>query len=174
LRVAEIVADVCALTPVVATLNTADPWPAGKVTVEGPTADVVLLASDTTNPDGPATPFSVSVPAEVVPPGTSDGLILMLAREAGTTVNPALTDCAPKVADMGAFICESTPAVVTVNVAVVWPEVTVTVDGTVATGLVLDNVMTTPAEAAGPFKVTVPLEGLPPGTDEGFKLIDTS
>ena len=45
--------------------------------------------------------------------------------------------------------------VVTLNVAVVFPDVTFTVAGTVADDELLDNVMTAPPGGAGPLMVTV-------------------
>ena len=58
--------------------------------------------------------------------------------------------------------------VVTVNVALVAPPATVTVDGTVADdGLPLDSDTTAPPPGAGPLSVTVPVEELPPTTLDG-------
>ena len=51
------------------------------------------------------------------------------------------------------------------KVAVVFPEVTVTLAGRVATAVeLLERVTTVPAEGAGPEIVTVPVEGEPPLT----------
>jgi hypothetical protein len=58
-----------------------------------------------------------------------------------------------------------------VNVTLLDPAGTVTLGGTVATsGLLLAKVTTTPAFGAVPVKVTVPMDGLPPTTEVGFKL----
>jgi hypothetical protein len=55
------------------------------------------------------------------------------------------------------------------------PADTVTLAGTVAVEeLSLDNDTTAPPEGAGPFSVTVPVEGLPPTTLDGFKERDDS
>jgi hypothetical protein len=62
-----------------------------------------------------------------------------------------------------------TAFVVTVNVAVVLPAFTVTVGGTVAAALLPDNVTTAPPPGAGPVRVTVPVDGLPPTTLVGFR-----
>ena len=60
---------------------------------------------------------------------------------------------------------------VTVKVAVVAPGATVTLDGTVATVvLLLESWTVIPAEGAAPLRVTVPVDGLPPTTLDGFKL----
>jgi hypothetical protein len=60
--------------------------------------------------------------------------------------------------------------VVTEKVAEVWPEATVTVDGTIAAALPLANETTKPEAPAGFPKVTVPVEGEPPKTAVGLKL----
>jgi hypothetical protein len=68
-----------------------------------------------------------------------------------------------------------TGLVVTVKVAVVAPPATVTVAGSVAAAvLLLDRVTTAPAAAAGPFKVTVPVDVVPPITEAGFKVTEVS
>ena len=66
-----------------------------------------------------------------------------------------------------------TTFVVTVNVALVAPAATVTLAGTVATPvLLLVSATATPPAGAGPFNVTVPVDGLPPTTVVGFKPSD--
>ena len=67
----------------------------------------------------------------------------------------------------------ATAVVVTVKVAEVAPPGTITLAGTVATDvLLLERVTTAPPPGAGPLKVTVPVEGLPPATLVGFKVSD--
>jgi hypothetical protein len=66
---------------------------------------------------------------------------------------------------------KSTIFVLTVKVALVAPAGTVTLPlgGTVATdGLLLERETTAPPPGAGPFSVTVPVEGFPPVTLVGF------
>ena len=65
-----------------------------------------------------------------------------------------------------------TPVVVIVNVVEVLPAGTVTEVGTVADELLLDSVVTTPLAPAGPFSVTVPVDGVPPVTVLGLTLSD--
>ena len=61
-----------------------------------------------------------------------------------------------------------TADVVAVNVAVELPALTVTVAGTTALVLLLDNATTTPPVGAVPVKVTVPVEEVPPVTLAGL------
>ena len=66
-----------------------------------------------------------------------------------------------------------TVLLVTVKFAVRDPAGTVTVLGTVATNvLLLERVTDIPFDGAGPFSVTVPVEGLPPLTVGGLRPTD--
>ena len=62
-----------------------------------------------------------------------------------------------------------TVLVLTVNVPLVYPAMTVTLDGTVAADALLDRFTTAPPLGAGPLKVTVPVEGDPPLTVVGLR-----
>jgi hypothetical protein len=63
-----------------------------------------------------------------------------------------------------------TAKVVTVKVALVDPGGTVRLEGTVARDvLLLDRVTAAPAAGAGPLRVTIPVEGIPPLTDVGLR-----
>ena len=63
----------------------------------------------------------------------------------------------------------ATALVLTVNVAVVAPAATVTLDGTLATVVLLvESATWVPPAGAGPLNVTVPVEELPPVTLVGF------
>src|SRR5467141_4536210 len=63
----------------------------------------------------------------------------------------------------------ATALVVTVNVALVAPAPTVTLDRTLATVvLLLESVTCAPPAGAGPLSVTVPVEEFPPVTLVGF------
>jgi len=69
---------------------------------------------------------------------------------------------APLVAEIVTDLVFGTVLVETVKVAVVFPEVTVTLAGTVATLVeLLERVTTVPAVGAGPDIVTVPVDGDP-------------
>jgi hypothetical protein len=60
------------------------------------------------------------------------------------------------------------------NVPLACPDAIFIDAGTVATLVeLLDSVTVTPAEPAGPLRVMVPVEGLPPVTDVGFSLRET-
>jgi hypothetical protein len=65
--------------------------------------------------------------------------------------------------------------VLIVNVAVVCPAGTRTLDGTVATSLLLlDNVTDVPPDCAGPLSVTIPVEEVPNGTEAGLNVREAS
>jgi hypothetical protein len=60
-----------------------------------------------------------------------------------------------------------------VKVAAVVFAATVTLAGTLAAAvLLLDRVTTAPPAGAGPVKVTVPVEEVPPTTEAGFKVTE--
>lgn len=67
-----------------------------------------------------------------------------------------------------------TPVVVTVNVAEIAPEATVTVAGIVAAELSLDKLTTDPPDAAGPERVTVPVLVPPPITEIGERVSEVN
>ncbi len=67
----------------------------------------------------------------------------------------------------------ATALVLTVNVVLVAPAATVTLDGTLAAVvLLLESVTTAPPDGAAPLKVTVPVEEFPPVTLVGFSESD--
>ncbi|HZD32494.1 MAG TPA: hypothetical protein VE779_12635 [Candidatus Angelobacter sp.] len=69
----------------------------------------------------------------------------------------------------------ATGLVVIVNVAVVALAATFTLAGTCAAAvLLLDSVTTAPLAGAGPVKVTVPVEEVPPSTEAGLRLTEVS
>ena len=59
----------------------------------------------------------------------------------------------------------------TVNVALVAPAATVTLNGTIAAAVLLvESATVAPPAGAGPLNVTVPVEGVPPMTLVGFSV----
>jgi hypothetical protein len=67
-----------------------------------------------------------------------------------------------------------TAPVPTVNVALLAPAGTVTLEGTVATPLLLESSTCAPPVGAAPLSVTVPVEGEPPVTLVGLSATEES
>ena len=81
----------------------------------------------------------------------------------------------PLVAEIVTDFEVVTALVVTVKVAVVLPAGTVTLASTVATDvLLLVRVTTAPPDGAGPVKVTVPVDDVPPITEVGLRVTEVS
>ena len=79
------------------------------------------------------------------------------------------------VAVMFADVVSNTSPVFTGNVALVAPAGTVTLEGTLATKLLLVSATRAPPAGAGALNVTVPVEDCsPPTTLVGFKLSDVT
>jgi len=68
----------------------------------------------------------------------------------------------------------ATALVLTVNVALVAPATTVTLEGTRAAPLLLESATVAPPAGAAPLSVTVPVEELPPVTLVGFSPSEAS
>ena len=84
-------------------------------------------------------------------------------------------DAPPFGAVMVTAVVDDTLCVFTVNVALLAPAATVTLDGTLATEvLLLDSVTVVPPDGAGPLSVTVPVEELPPWTVVGLRVSEAS
>jgi hypothetical protein len=121
---------------------------------------------------------SLTVPVEfVAPPGTLVGFRVTEATETGSTVRTAVA-VPLNLALIVALAAVSTVCDVTVKVAVVAPEATVTLLGTVAAAVLLLDKLTVRAledPAAGAFNVTVPVEfAEPPSTLVGFSVSDVT
>ena len=61
-----------------------------------------------------------------------------------------------------------TVVVLIINVALLYPSMTVTLDGTVAADALLERLTTAPPAGAAPLRVTVPVEDDPPFTLVGL------
>jgi hypothetical protein len=173
--VAEITAEVFAVTEVVVIVNVAVLSPAATVTLAGTCATAGLLPERVTSaPPAGAIPVNVTVPVEFAPPTTVAGLSASEESLAGFTVNVAVA-VVPYVPEMVTAVPLVTAPVVTAKVAVVVPAATVTLVGTCATPvLLLESVTTAPPEGATPLNVTVPVELLPPTTLVGLSVTDDS
>src|SRR5258708_1182949 len=154
----------------VLTVKDAEPAPAGITTLEGTLAAPLLLKSATMAPPVGAALVRFTVPVEDSnPPITLEGLSVNEARASGgrgtgVTVSEADLVTPPEAPEMLTVVDASTALVLTVNVALVAPATTVTLDGVLATFvLLLESVTTAPPEGAAPLSVTVPVEDcLPP------------
>jgi len=164
-----------AATALVLTVNVALVTPAATVTLDGTLAAVVLLLERVTTapPDG-AAPLSVTVPVEEFPPVTLVGLTeseesVAAGGGAGVTVSDADLVTPLYIPEMLTVVDPATALVLIVNVALVAPAAIVTLDGVLATFvLLLESVTTAPPEGAAPLSVTVPVEEFPPVTLVGF------
>ena len=154
-------------TAVVEMVNVADVAPAATDTVAGTVAFVELDESETTIPPEPAGPVKVTVPVEDTPPMTVLGATEMLAIVGGLMVSVAVLVTPPAVAVMVAVVTTETVVVLIVKVAEVAPAAIVTVAGSVALVELDESVTDSPPGPAGPVKVSVPVEEVPPANELG-------
>ena len=162
-----IVAVVFDATEIVLIVNEADVAPAGIVTFAGTVALELEELRVTTDPPGPAGPLRVAVPVADVPPTTDVGATTRLVSAGVATVRLAVWLVFPSVPVIVKDIRVETGTVVTVNVTEEAPEGTVTLAGTVALGLFDERLTIVPEDAAGPVRVTVPVDEVPPTTKVG-------
>ena len=95
-----------------------------------------------------------------------------VAVAGGVTVSVAAR-FAPNEPEIVTGADDATVSVVTVNVRLVLPAATVTLEGTVATAvLLLDSVTTAPPLGAAALKVTVPVDEMPPTTVVGLTVTE--
>jgi hypothetical protein len=169
------VALVCEETAVVVTVKVAVVAPARTVTLAGTVALVVLDERLMAEPPVGAGAPRVTVPVDGLPPVTvvgetetpvkDDELIVRLAV---AVTRPWLADRA--LAEIVAVVVDETADVVTVKVALVAPEATVTVAGTVALVEFDESWITVPPVGAAALIVTVPVELPPPATVVGERV----
>jgi hypothetical protein len=165
------VAVVAAVTAPVVIVNVAPIAPSGTFTLAGTEAAALSLDSVTFAPPAGAWPLRVTVPVEDAPPVTLGGFIETVATPAGFTVSDPVA-VPLSVPEIVTGVDELTGIVVTVKVADDDPAATVTLFGIIAAALLLDSGTTTPPAGAGPLKVTVPVEVVPPITVEGFNVTE--
>src|SRR5262249_26934408 len=107
-----------------------------------------------------------------LPPTTEAGLRPIEESAGGFTVRLADLVVEPSLAVILPVVTASTGTVVTVKVAVVAPAGTVTFAGTVAAGLALESVNSTPPAGAATAKLTRPVDETPPTTLAGGRGIE--
>jgi hypothetical protein len=149
--------------------------PAGTVTFAAMgTADGLLLLRATAIPPTGALPFSVTVPVRLVPPLTELVLRVNLVTEGGVTVSVVVVEPF-SVAVMVTLALAATASVTIVNEAELLPAGTVTVEviGTALRLLLVSDTLTPPV-GAGTFRLTVPVELLPPIRVVGLTVIETT
>jgi hypothetical protein len=174
--VAEIVTTVEDATPRVVIVKGAVVEPADTVTEPGTVAaEVFELDSVTAAPPVGAAAERVTVPVEDAPETTEAGARVTLVTGGGGafTVSVAVfvTPAYPAVIVTG--VCVATALVVTVNVAYELVDPTVTFAGTAATAaLELERARRAPPGGPYPVRFMVAVEGAPPTTAAGLRVID--
>src|SRR2546428_647522 len=172
-KLAEMVAEVDAVTDTVVTVNVALVAPPGTVTfpTAGTLAAAVLLFERVTTALGAVSAaLRVTVATEELPPTTLGGFSARLETvrggggAGGETVSSAVLVTPPEEAVIVMGMDAGTEGVVTLKMAVVAPAATVTLAGTVAPMvLLLGRLTIVGADGAAPL-LTVPCEVLPPVT----------
>ena len=118
------------------------------------------------------------MPVEDWPPKTLAGFSVSEETvggggDAGVTVSEADRVAPLYVPEIVIVVDAATALVLTVNVALVAPAATVTLDGTRAAAvLLLESVTVAPPAGAAPLSVTVPVDEFPPVTLVGFSESD--
>ena len=174
--VAETVAVVVCATDVVVTVKVALVAPAATVTFAGTVADAESSDSATTTPPAGAGPLNVTVAVDALPPVTLAGLSVTAdsvgpVAPAALMVSVALFVAFWYDAEMETVVVAVTCAVLTANVARVWPAGTTTLFGTTANNVLLlaSVTMALPVGAAD-CNVTVAVEDAPPVTGFGLSV----
>jgi len=155
---------------VVVTVKVAEFDPARTVTEAGTDAAALFEARVTVVPPVGAPLERVTVPVELAkPPITVVGLTETPVNAPGVTVRLAVAVVEPVAPVMVAVAFEATAPVVAVNVPVDAPAAIEIEAGTVTAALFDVKLTVTVAPVAtGAYKVTVPVELLPPETDVGL------
>jgi hypothetical protein len=155
------------LTVFVTITNKAVVSPAAIFTEGGITiAEALELESITTTPPAGAASVSVTIPNPGSPP-------FSLAGDTETAFSPMILRVSefvtPRKTPLMPALAVTFPALVVIgNVADEPPAGTVTLAGTIASGLLEDSAITNPPAGATPKNETVPVAGLPPATESGL------
>lgn len=153
-------------------VNVAEVRPAVIVAFEGTVTPLVVFVSAITMPPVGAAPLIFTVPVADLPLANFAGAMVTLINNGGFTVKVLDAETDPDVPVMVAVVTAATAIVLTLNVALVFPEATKTVAGTADDLLLLASFTESPALFAGPVRVTVPTDAVPPVTELGAKSID--
>jgi len=130
-------------------------WPIAMVTLAGTVTIALLLLSDTAAATVAALVSDTVQVLDEVPPSVDGVQVSELNCAAATRFNVVGTETTPALAVTMALWSVPTCAAVAVKLAVVWPEATVTLAGTVKLPLLLPNDTTNPAAGAPKVRVTV-------------------
>jgi len=172
LYVAVTVTVVAFATALVVMVNVAELAFAGTVTLAGIVAAELLSDTATITPPVGAGPVNVTVPVVELPSNTVVGFKLTAERAGGLIVRVAVREAPLYVSVIVTVVVELTGVVVTVKVAEVEFAGIVRVAGVAAAELLSDSATWIPPAGAGPFRVTVPVEEVPPVTDVGDRVTD--
>jgi hypothetical protein len=129
-----------------------------------------LLASLIVRPPKGAGDEIAIDPVSEAPPATDVGLVVREERVGAFIVNVADAELVPIDAFIAAVAFAETGTVLTLNVALVWPDATMTDAPTVAEALAEDRDTITPSPVAFLEMVTVPEADVPPTTLAGDRL----
>ena len=159
-------------------MNVALVAPLGTVTDVGTVAALVLeLLNVTLAPAAGAAPVKVTVPTtdDCDPPTRLVGEIDTPCTDCGLMVSTSVLETEPSFASIVAVADAVTPTVVIVNVAEVDPAGIATVEGTVASFVLLEvRVTVAPPVGAATLRATVPVDDAPPMSEVGVNVSDAS
>ena len=132
----------------------------------------MLLINPTVSPPAGAGPLSTTVPVTICPEATLLGLIVTLVSTGGFTVNPAIMAALPAAeAVMFTFPPDAVGNVLTLNVPLDCPAAITNVAGTVARVVsLLTTLIVDPPAGAGPLRITMPRDPVPPVTAPGLNV----
>lgn len=165
--VAVIVTDWEAVTDNVGIANVPVVLPAVTVTAVGGLAKALFEDNSITVPFAGAGPFRVTRPVALFPPTTELGETVSPVKTSDVIVRVALAEPDPTCAVIVALVGLGIADVAMVKVALTCKAGTMTVFGGAAAELFDARLTTIPPAGAVPFKVTVPVEEVPPTTDAG-------